>query len=238
MAKKRRKSSAEGEGLALSLVVIGYAVYQKIFEYPLLVSLGIGLILALFVLAVLLIARSRRVRKANLLARASLYRDYSPIEFEHLTAEIFRQMGYTAQVTAASGDGGLDVILGKAGTQIGVQCKKHQHSIGPGLIREFIGALEGAGLNQGYFVTTSDYTQAAQDTAQHSQRKITLISGEQLGELRNRAEKRINTDLIPADWWQQMSRLQKGIVVGLYFVLGTLVLGTVTYLAVMTWIVV
>ena len=168
MARKKRVSSSEGEGLLLVILITAVSAYQKAMEQPLLTSFIFGIVISSIVLAVLLIVRSRRMRRANLLARHSLYGDYSPIEFEYVTAEIFRQLGFDAKVTPASADEGLDVILSKDGKKIGVQCKRHKRDIGPGPIREFAGSLEGAGLDEGYFVTTSDFTIAAKQAMKKS----------------------------------------------------------------------
>ena len=234
MAKRGKRSGREGESLAVFLALLAYYAYDKLIVYPLVASIIFGLVVSLIVLATLLILRASRVRKANLLAKESLYRDYSPIEFEHLTAEIFRQLGYKAHVTPASGDKGLDVILESEGEKIGVQCKRHQDAIGPGLIREFSGALEGARLNQGFFVTTSNYTEASKEAAKSSRFKIKLIDGEKLGELRNKAEKRINTDLIAKPWWGVMSNWQKGLIIALFFICVTLVVSVASYILITT----
>ncbi len=131
MAKRRRVSRREAEAVFWGIIIAAYYAYKKAFEQPLLTSLLLGLIVASFVIAILLVSRSRRIRKSNLLARSSLYGDYSPIEFEHVTAEIFRQLGFEARVTPASGDEGLDIILSKNGVKAGVQCKQYKKPVGP-----------------------------------------------------------------------------------------------------------
>jgi HJR/Mrr/RecB family endonuclease len=146
MSQRRRGTGRVGESLLTVLALIAYYTYEKLIQFPLLASLIFGLIVSFIVVATLLILRAQRIRKANLLAKESLYRDYSPIEFEHLTAEIYRLLGYKADVTPPSGDKGLDVILSTAENKIGVQCKRYQDIIGPAFIREFAGALEGAFL--------------------------------------------------------------------------------------------
>ena len=100
MAKRRKRiSRRDGESHFLALVLLAYYTYKFLIQYPLIASLIFGLVVALIVLAILLILQAGRVRKANLLATESFYRDYTPTEFEHLTAEIFRQLGYKAHVT-------------------------------------------------------------------------------------------------------------------------------------------
>jgi restriction system protein len=231
MARKRRRSRRDGEAVTGGILLAAFYAYQMAMEQPFLTSFIFGIVIASIVLAVLLIGRSRRIRRANLLAGSSLYGDYSPIEFEHVTAEIFRQLGFDAKVTPPSADEGLDVILSKDGTKIGVQCKQYKNDIGPGPIREFAGSLEGAGLDEGYFVTTSDFTIAAKQAMKKSRLKIRLLSGEKIGELRNRVEGLINTDLIPRPWWGQMVNWQKGVLIFLFYICVTLVVSTISYVA-------
>ncbi len=237
MAKRRRVSRREAEAVFWGIIIAAYYAYKKAFEQPLLTSLLLGLIVASFVIAILLVSRSRRIRKSNLLARSSLYGDYSPIEFEHVTAEIFRQLGFEARVTPASGDEGLDIILSKNGVKAGVQCKQYKKPVGPELIREFAGALAAADLPVGYFVTTSDFTEAAKQAAEKSKVKILLISGEKIGELRNRVEGRINTDLIPHAWWGQMAWWQKTLLIVLFYLCVMLVVSTVSYVLLTTMVI-
>jgi restriction system protein len=232
MARRRRNAGEAGVSATVALLLLVYYVFDKLKEYHLLASLILGLVFSLVVALVFLILRALRIRKANLLAKESLYRDYSPVEFEHLTAEIFRQMGYKADTTPPSGDKGLDVILSTREGKIGVQCKRYQDAIGPAFIREFAGALEGAKISQGIFVTTSEYTEAAKQAARNSQSKITLLNGEKLGELRNKAEKRINTDLIPTHWWGLMPSWQKGVLIALFFLCVTAVVSVTVYIVI------
>ena len=219
MAKRRRVSRRDGEAIVWGVIFASYFVYQKLLENPLLGSFIVGVLVALLVLAILLIGRSRRVRRANLLARDSFYLDYSPKEFEEATAEMFRRLGYKTKVTSYSGDKGLDVLLVKNEEKSGVQCKRYQPSknIGPGPIREFSGSLEGAGLSKGFFVATTGFTEAAKEAADNSSFQIVLISGEKLGELKNRVENRINTDLIQKRWWGILKKWQKGLLLGMFF---------------------
>jgi len=141
-------------------------------------ALGVlgALVASLALVAWLLRMRARR----RLLARESLHNDYTPAEFEQLIAELFRRRGYAAKVAGQSGDRGIDVVLGKGKNKIGVQCKRYKGKIGSPLIREFIGALDGAGMTSGYFATTSDYTDEAVAAARNSSFAITLLTGDEI----------------------------------------------------------
>ena len=89
-------------------------------------------------------------------------------------------------VTAASGDGGIDVNAYVeeasdffAGTHVQAQVKRWRHSVGSIEINNFRGALSGTA--KGVFVTTSHYTRAALLEARHEYKPcITLIDGGRL----------------------------------------------------------
>ncbi|MBS1249537.1 MAG: hypothetical protein MAG431_01117 [Chloroflexi bacterium] len=178
-------------------------------RHALVASIGAGTLGSLTFLGVLLAKRAARVKKANLLARNSLYKDYDATEFEAVTAEIYRQMGYRAKVTGKTGDLGIDVLLAKDGEKIGVQCKHYKKPIGPSLIREFVGALEGARLEKGYFVTTSHFTAGAKKAAKRSTWSIKLIDGITLSQILNRIDDVFERELIPSQRWRELPPLAK-----------------------------
>jgi len=199
--------SKAGGGI-ISLVAAILSVYYLssfLSNYLLEISVVSGIIGSLLFLGVLLVKRSIRRRKIDLLARISLYKDFTPAEFEEVTAEIFRQKDYKAKVTGKTGDLGIDVILSKNGEKIGMQCKHYKDPIGPSMIREFVGALEGEGLKKGFFVTTSHFTSGAKEAAQRTNLNLELINGQALGHMRNQIDANINIDLIPSRRWGEMS---------------------------------
>jgi len=59
-------------------------------------------------------------------------------EFEIEVTNLLNRAGYHAGLTPASGDGGVDIVLGD-GTI--VQCKAHRVPVSPGVVRELYGAL-------------------------------------------------------------------------------------------------
>ena len=58
--------------------------------------------------------------------------------FEIEVTNLLSRAGYHARLTPASGDGGVDIVLGD-GTI--VQCKAHRAPVSPGVVRELYGAL-------------------------------------------------------------------------------------------------
>lgn len=90
----------------------------------------------------------------------------TPAKFEDVVASVYRDLGYDVEVTGRSGDGGIDVVLrGSQGHAIGVQVKRYKGKIEAEQIRAFTGALCIKGLLRGIFVTTSQFTRGALDTA-------------------------------------------------------------------------
>ena len=60
-------------------------------------------------------------------------------QFEDEVANLLNKAGYSARVTPASGDKGVDVLL-KDGTVI--QCKAHKSRVAPSVVRELYGTLQ------------------------------------------------------------------------------------------------
>lgn len=95
--------------------------------------------------------------------------------------------GYT-EVIGGAGDGGVDGVVYEDPLQIRrlyCQAKRYAlgHKVGPGDIREFIGALDIKRRNEGVFITTSAFTAQATSEANGSSKHIRLIDGAELAEL-------------------------------------------------------
>lgn len=84
------------------------------------------------------------------------------IEFERFVADIFRRTGYSAELTAATGDHGIDVILRKLGKVIVVQCKQWDGAVGEPVLRDFYGSMVASRADAGFVVTTSNFTSQAE----------------------------------------------------------------------------
>lgn len=90
-------------------------------------------------------------------ARHSLH----PRLYEQTVASVFRDLGFDAEATAYSNDGGIDIVLRRGGERIGVQVKRRQRSIEVEQIRSFFGALMLGGFTRGIFVSTSKFQPGA-----------------------------------------------------------------------------
>jgi restriction system protein len=99
----------------------------------------------------------------------------NPIQFELETASLFRKLGYEAQVTKASGDGGVDVMATYLHRRYVIQCKRYRHPITPNLIREFATVIRNFDADHGIFVATSTFSEGCRQEAQlHGIRLIDL----------------------------------------------------------------
>lgn len=121
-------------------------------------------------------------------------RSATPMFFENLIVDLFIAMGYggtsedAGRALGQSGDNGVDGVIDQdplGVDQIYLQAKRYgpANSVGPGDIRDFYGALSIKKATKGIFVTTSNFTGAAQQTARDLGSRIVLIDGPQLAKL-------------------------------------------------------
>lgn len=106
-------------------------------------------------------------------------------DFEEFVAHLLECLGYTARVTAKSGDGGVDVIahmdaLGLQPPIIKVQCKRVTSPIGIAEVNQLLGTL-GEG-EFGLFVCLGSYSRPAIEL-ERNRSKLRLIDGEEFVEL-------------------------------------------------------
>ena len=118
----------------------------------------------------------------------------SPAFFEQLIIDLLIAMGYggteegTAHALGKSGDNGVDGVINQdplGVDQIYIQAKRYKQgsNISSGDIRDFFGALNLHNAQKGLFITTSDFTSSAIDTAQKLSTRIVLVNGNDLARL-------------------------------------------------------
>ena len=96
----------------------------------------------------------------------------SGIEFEQTVTELLIRMGFRAEMTKTTGDGGIDIVavLDKpiVGGKYLFQCKRYavDNLIGAAIVREFYGAVTAEGAVKGILVTTSGFTAQAREFAE------------------------------------------------------------------------
>ena len=116
-------------------------------------------------------------------------KDNSPAFFEKLVVDLLVAMGYggsredAGKAVGGGGNGGIDGII-KADplglNVVYVQAKRWEGKVGAPPVRDFVGALDGEGVQEGIFITTSDFNPAAKEFAERSSKRVILINGSEL----------------------------------------------------------
>ena len=106
-----------------------------------------------------------------------------PGAFEAYVAErLFMRLGYQADNTRNTKDGGIDVLVtDRFGQTAVVQCKRYRGTVGEAVVRDLYGTMMHANATYAYLVTTGAISDEARRWAQG--KPIDLIDGPQLVEL-------------------------------------------------------
>jgi len=118
----------------------------------------------------------------------------TPEFFENLIVGLLLAMGYGGSIESAgraigkSGDDGVDGVIDQDALgldRVYIQAKRYAigNNIGSGAIRDFFGSLDRFKAAKGLFVTTSDFSAPALETASSLSKRIVLINGAQLASL-------------------------------------------------------
>ncbi len=112
--------------------------------------------------------------------------------FEELVIDLLLSMGYggsrreAGEAVGQSGDGGIDGIIkeDRLGLDsIYIQAKRWDSPVGRPVAQAFVGSLEGRRARKGVLITTSTFSQHAQEYVRNIEKKVVLIDGEQLVQL-------------------------------------------------------
>jgi restriction system protein len=114
--------------------------------------------------------------------------------FEQLVIDLLEKMGYggvegsVERIGGHGSDGGVDGVIrqDKLGLElIYIQAKawKRGHAVSRPDVQSFVGALHGKGADKGVFLTTSRFTDEAQEYADTVPSRVILINGRRLAEL-------------------------------------------------------
>lgn len=117
--------------------------------------------------------------------------DMNPYAFEHLISKLLEAIGFQAETTPTSRDGGIDVngelvIDGVIRVKMVVQVKRYKigNNVQAPVVQQLRGNLNTVLLERGLLVTTSDFTKGAyQDAAAYGKPNIDLMNGEKLVDL-------------------------------------------------------
>lgn len=119
----------------------------------------------------------------------SRLRENSPHFFETAILLLLESMDYgKGKVTGKTGDNGIDGIIhqDKLGLEtIIFQAKRYSedNTVGSSMLRDFIGALDLKGVTKGVFITTSQFSPNAKDSASKCRKNIRLIDGSEFVQL-------------------------------------------------------
>jgi len=86
-------------------------------------------------------------------------------EFEKFLAEMFSKKGFETEITKATGDQGIDVIISKNGSRIGIQAKCYSGTVGNSAIQEVFAGKSYYRLDKVMVVTNRLFTDSAQQLA-------------------------------------------------------------------------
>ena len=125
--------------------------------------------------------------------------DMPPAAFERLCQRMLRESGFIeVTVTGRSGDGGIDGrgivrIAGLLSYKVLFQSKRYRGAVGPGVVRDFRGAMTGRAEN-GLIITTGSFTRDAWNEAtRDGAPPIDLIDGELLASKLKELDLGVNT---------------------------------------------
>ena len=117
---------------------------------------------------------------------AGILLDLAPDAFERLCQRLLRELGFAeVKVTGKAGDGGIYGfgmvrIAGIISLPVVFQCKRYRSAVGPGIVRDFRGAMGGR-ADRGVILTTSVFTREAErEATRDGVAHIDLIDGESL----------------------------------------------------------
>lgn len=105
------------------------------------------------------------------------WKSLSGRDFEMEMEKLFRKNGYDAKITPSSNDKGIDIILLKDNKIIIVQCKQHNKSVGPHVIRDLYGTLISSKANSAILVCTSGFTSGVYEYAKGKPIELIDIDG-------------------------------------------------------------
>jgi hypothetical protein len=118
--------------------------------------------------------------RKNVLLRTD-WRSLRGEDFENYLADVFRELGYQIQLTKATGDQGVDLILEKAGSLIAVQAKGYEGGVGNHAVMEVYAGMNYYRCNGCMVITNSYFTPAAHALA--SSNNCRLLEGKDILDL-------------------------------------------------------
>ena len=132
----------------------------------------------------------------------ALLKEMPPDAFERLAQRILREAGFVkVEVTGRSGDGGIDGIgvlrlNNLMSFHVIFQCKRYKDVVGPGVIRDFRGAMVGR-TDKALLITTGRFTpEATKEAGRDGAPPIELVDGERLCRLLKELKLGVKTEWV------------------------------------------
>lgn len=108
------------------------------------------------------------------------------VALERELADLYQKLGYEVQVTKATGDRGIDLIIKQNGSTTIVQCKGLAKPVGVGAVRDLYGALMDSGAERAILACPAGFTQGVLAFAED--KPIDLVSASELVDMAERAQ--------------------------------------------------
>lgn len=109
--------------------------------------------------------------------------DLDGFEYEHYCAKLLREFGWEANVSQASNDQGADIIAGRRGVTVAIQCKKYSKPVGNKAVQEVSASKLHYGTDYAAVVTNHSFTKSAKQLANSA--KVILLHHSELEQLEN-----------------------------------------------------
>ena len=87
------------------------------------------------------------------------------VEFENFMANVFAKKGYPVQLTPASGDQGVDLLLTIDERRVAVQLKRYTGPVGNAAVQAAFAGMFHYKAKEAWVITTSSFTPGAKQLA-------------------------------------------------------------------------
>nr|WP_264038764.1 restriction endonuclease [Mycolicibacterium hodleri] len=141
-----------------------------------------------FLVGMLRGARTPAAREDPAVAKQSM----TGTDFEDHVARIARSSGASVIMTAATGDFGVDLVVGRRPNRLAIQCKRQSRPVGSGAVQEVVAGAAMHDCAHTMVVTNHDFTPAARRLAERH--GCVLVGGDGLTRLGSTIRRLVNAE--------------------------------------------